>query len=132
MKVLLLICTFRRIMIHVSQRIKGSEKQGCFHSFPKLRRAAPKPPREPGAAFSFRFFTQSQRGSVASLLERRALAAACSTESLLSMGTPSSPGQQQPLMLWVSHRSWRLTPVVLFHIKHRNFFEMAQKFAFSV
>lgn len=55
----------------------------------------------------------------------------CSTESLLSMGTISSPGQQQPLKLPLN-RSWRLIPVVLFHVKHRNFLEMAQNFSFSV
>lgn len=44
----------------------------------------------------------------------------------------SSPGQQQPPRLWVSRQRWRLIPVVLFHGKHRNFLEMAQKISFSV
>lgn len=91
----------------------------------------PKSPREPGADFPF-VSSLSPSGAVLPHCWKGEPGLLPAALSLLSMGTPSSPGQQQPLKLWVSHRSWELTPVVLFHVKHRNFLEMLQKFSLSV
>lgn len=62
--------------------------------FLKLRKVAPKSPREPRAASPFRFCARSQRGSVASLLERRAGTAAlraCSPWEQFPLQDSSNP-----------------------------------------